>query len=149
MNIMKFRRPSHNYAMSSFFDDFFNNDLLEIGRNNFSMTRKPFTNIIENDDDYIIELAIPGVKKDDVDIKVEKDQLIISSVREETSEEEDNDKNYTKREFNYSSFRQAFHLPEVIDSEKISASYEDGILKVKLDKKETSVEKAPRSISIK
>jgi len=100
-----------------------------------------------------VHLAAPGLQKEDFEIKVEKDQLIVKVTKENKVNDEDNCKEndelkFRRREFNYNSFKKSFHLPKTIDSEAIGAAYEDGILKITLNKKEEAKEKAPRTITI-
>lgn len=106
----------------------------------------PAVNIKENEKDFELELAIPGFKKDDFNIEVDKNILTISS--EAKSENETKDDNYTRREFSYTSFRRAFTLPETIDEDKINANYADGILKLTLPKREEALPKPKRMIEI-
>lgn len=100
----------------------------------------PSVNIRKEDKAYLLEFAAPGLKKEDFKLEVEKDQLIISA--EMKSEETDEKKNFSRREFNYSAFKRSFHLNEEIDTNEISASYEAGVLLVTLPKKEEVMQKA-------
>ena len=106
----------------------------------------PAVNIKENEKDFELQLAIPGFKKDDFNVEVDKNILTISS--EVKSDNETKEDNYTRREFSYTSFRRAFTLPETIDEDKINANYEDGILKLTLPKKEEALPKPKRMIEI-
>jgi HSP20 family protein len=107
----------------------------------------PSANIKETEENFQIELGIPGIKKEDIKIDLEDDVLTISSEqKEEKTEEKDN---YTRREFNYSSFSRSFQLPEIVDTEKISASYKDGILNIVIPKKDSVIKKAQKRIEIK
>lgn len=107
----------------------------------------PSANIKESETDFQIELGIPGMKKEDIKIDLEDDVLTISSEqKEEKTEEKDN---YTRREFNYSSFSRSFSLPEIVDADKITAEYKDGILNITIPKKESVIKKANRKIEIK
>ena len=92
---------------------------------------KPAANIIDNEKDFIIELAVPGMNKDQFSINLEDDMLTISVEREEESKEV---KNYTRREFRYDGFSRSFSLPEIIDQDKIKADYKNGVLNVVLPK---------------
>ena len=94
----------------------------------------PAVNITDNKDDYQVSVAVPGMKKSDFKIDVEGNMLTISSEKEESSEEKD--ARYTRKEYSYSSFRRSFALPEEVNQEKIEASYQDGVLKVMLPKKD-------------
>ena len=106
----------------------------------------PAVNIKENEKDFELELAVPGRKKEDFNIEVDKDVLTISS--EVKSEENATEENYTRREFTYSSFKRAFTLPKTIDGEKIKATYENGLLKFVLPKKKEALPKPKRMIEL-
>jgi HSP20 family protein len=128
MSIIRWTRPN---ALSDVFQSFFDNDYVDIFNRRFS---DPAANIIENPDSFQLELAAPGLKKNDFKIHLENNVLTISSeVEDEKSEE---GKNYTRKEFHYGSFSRSFTLPKSIDLDKIKADYENGILKVMLPKKE-------------
>jgi len=109
-------------------------------------TSVPAVNIKDNEEDFELELAVPGVKKDDFTVEMDNDVLTISS--EMKSENEETQDNYTRKEFSYSSFRRAFTLPDTVDGSKIDAKYEDGILKLTLPKKQEALPKPKRLISI-
>ena len=94
----------------------------------------PAANITENGDVFKVSLAVPGLKKNDFNINVEGNMLTISSEKEESKDEKEGD--YTRKEYSYSSFSRSFTLPEEVNQDKIEASYEDGVLKVTLPKKE-------------
>lgn len=93
----------------------------------------PSVNIVESKDAFEIELAVPGMSKDDFGINLENNVLTISSEKEM---KDVNERNFTRREFAYGSFSRSFTLPKTVDSEKINADYLNGILKVSLPKKE-------------
>jgi HSP20 family protein len=94
----------------------------------------PAVNIKEESDKFVLEMAAPGMKKDDFKINLDNYQLTISS--EKKDEKEEKEDNYTRREFVYSSFSRSFTLPKSIDIEKIKADYKNGILNIVLPKKE-------------
>ncbi len=130
-------------------ESFFENDFPTFGSslNKWIGTTIPSANIKETNDNFLIELAAPGSQKEDINIDLDNDVLTISSEqKEEKTEEKDN---YTRREFNYSSFSRSFYLPEIADSEKISAEYKDGILNITIPKKESAIKKAQKRIEIK
>ncbi|MBB5396834.1 Hsp20/alpha crystallin family protein [Mucilaginibacter sp. AK015] len=93
-------------------------------------TNVPAVNIIENKDHYQLALSAPGLKKDDFKVDLDDDVLTISSEKEDSKEEKDG--KYTRQEYNYSSFSRSFTLPEGADKEKLSAKYEDGVLKINI-----------------
>jgi HSP20 family protein len=94
----------------------------------------PSTNILEKNDGFELHMAVPGVKKEDVKIDLEKNILSISSEKN-AEENEENEFKYNRREFAYGTFCRNFTLPDTIDAEKIKADMSDGILKVILPKK--------------
>ncbi|MCW5515974.1 Hsp20/alpha crystallin family protein [Muriicola sp. Z0-33] len=106
----------------------------------------PAVNIKENEKDYELELAVPGMKKDDFNVEVDNNIMTISAEAETESKVEE--ENYTRREFSRTSFKRSFTLPETIDEDKIDASYVDGILKFTLPKKDEALPKPKRMISI-
>lgn len=106
----------------------------------------PAVNVKETDNGFELEMAIPGRKKDDIKIEIDKEVLTISSeiAKEESAVEE----NYTRKEFSFNSFKRVFTLPETVDADKIDASYEDGILKFVMPKKEEALPKPKRLIEL-
>ncbi|WP_299817951.1 Hsp20/alpha crystallin family protein [uncultured Pontibacter sp.] len=141
------RDKNRGVAPRSFFSDFFgdvdrffDNDLMrmpaQFGRQ--LMGNMPATNIRENESDYSIEVAAPGMAKEDFNIDLTEGVLTISC-QKESENKEDND-NYTRREYNYSSFRRSFHLPESINEDDIKARYQDGILHITVPKGQEEVQ---------
>jgi HSP20 family protein len=110
------------------------------------MATLPPVNIKENETAFELELAIPGQKKEDFNIEIDKDVLTISM--EINSEEEASKEHYTRREFTSTSFKRSFTLPETVENEKIEASYENGILAFMLPKKDEALPKPKRLIKI-
>ena len=112
-----------------------------------SSTTAPAVNVIENEKNYMIEVAAPGMQKKDFHISTQDEQLVIAM--EKTVEANKETFHYLRREFNYSSYKQAFVLPDDVMVEKITAKMEDGILTITLPKKEEVVERQKnRSIVI-
>ncbi len=107
----------------------------------------PAVNISEQDNQYLVSLAAPGMKKNDFKIEVDGNMLTISSEKEESTEE--TDKKFTRKEYNYSSFSRSFSLPEEIKQENIQAKYEDGVLKVTLPRKEAAKKPEVKKIAVK
>ncbi|SEN09224.1 heat shock protein Hsp20 [bacterium A37T11] len=133
MTLVKFNGNQHkavNPWVNNLFDSLFTDSL---GRDPF-VAKVPAVNIAEKEDAYQIELAAPGLAKEDFKINVEDDVLTISAEKKSESEEEG--KRYSKREYSYSSFQRSFTLPDSIDQEKIEASYKDGVLFLTVAKKE-------------
>jgi len=106
----------------------------------------PKVNIRDNKTDFELEMAVPGMKREDFKVEVDSDVLTISS--EMKKENEEKRENYTRREFSHSSFRRAFTLPDTVDGAKIDAKYEDGILKLTLPKRQETLPEPKRLISI-
>lgn len=148
MTLIKFknepvRRHTDNMPyFSELFHDFFDNMLSNDSRKNAA----PAVNISENDNNFKLEVAAPGLSKGDLKISVDKDVLSVSAERKN----ETNEKNerYTRKEFSYVSFNRSFNLPEFVDSENITATYENGIMKVILPKKEEAKPKPSREIKV-
>ena len=132
-------------TIPSLMDNFFN----DWPTTNFSDTNRtvPAVNIQENDDEYIVALAAPGMEKKDFNINLENDILTISS--ENTVENTENDDNYTRREYNYQSFIRSFNVPkDMVDGDKIAANYKNGVLTIKVPKREEVKAKPPRLIEV-
>ena len=107
----------------------------------------PAVNVLDTANDYLVEMAVPGLKKSDFNISI--DNLLLSISAEVKSEYENVDnENYTRREFGYSSFKRSFTLPEFIDESKIKAKYNEGILSIELPKKEEAKPKPPKTIKV-
>ena len=131
------------------FDDFFKpwNEWFDNGGLWGRTMNVPAVNIADNENEYEVSLAAPGLKKDDFKIDVDGNMLTISSEKEENKEEKD--KAFTRKEYNYSSFSRSFTLPDEINREKIEAKYEEGVLKIALPKKEEAKKLAAKQIAVK
>ncbi|MBN1117575.1 MAG: Hsp20/alpha crystallin family protein [Bacteroidales bacterium] len=144
-----------NKMFPSLFDRFFEGDLMvpmDLGRNswNYAGTNStlPAVNIKENDDEFLIEVAAPGLKKDDFKINYENGRLTISSEKKEEFKDEKDGK-VNRKEFSYQSFQRSFTIAEeAIDAEKIKAKYSEGILHLTLPKREEIKPKPAREIKI-
>ncbi|MFA6944993.1 MAG: Hsp20/alpha crystallin family protein [Pedobacter sp.] len=128
-NTNKVFKPAYNDV----FDSFFNADPF---LSKSTLNRTPAVNIAENENEFHIELAAPGLKKEDFKINLEQDILSISAEKKDEKTETDEAKTYNRREYSYSSFMRTFALPETADHAKISAEYRDGILYITVAKKE-------------
>jgi HSP20 family protein len=120
----------------SVFDDFFKpwNEWFE-GRGAPARTiTVPAVNVTENEQNYSVSVAAPGLKKEDFKIGLSRNMLTISAEKDEENEEKEG--KYNRKEYNYSSFSRSFTLPEEVNREQIDAKYEDGVLKLVLPKKE-------------
>ena len=127
------------------FNEFFNTGYPTAQNNGNGYKAKPAVNVIENGDAFRIELAAPGLNKEDFNINVDKNVLRIEVKKEFKAEEGET---YKRREFGYFEFNRSFRLPETIDSERIDANYKNGILLVNLPKKEEARVKPARTIQI-
>ena len=137
-------------AFPSWIDRFFEGDLMDWNTWNFSEnnTTMPAINVRENDEEYKIEVAAPGMKKDDFKVNYENGRLTISSERKEEKKEKNKDR-LTRCEFSYSTFQRSFTVPEnTVDTDKISARYDEGILYLILPKREEIRPKPGRQIKI-
>lgn len=138
-------------AIPSLLDDFLTRDWLDSSLSNWRATGAslPAVNVMETNDDFRIEVAAPGMKRDDFKVELDNNVLTISSQREDKNEEKDENGNYTRREFSYQSFQRSFSLPESkVLGDKISARYVDGILYVTVPKSEDAKVKPARQIAV-
>lgn len=108
----------------------------------------PAVNVVERTDDFEIQLAAPGYNKEDFKIHVDNNILTISSQKQE-EKQEDKVRKYIQREFNYTSWERKFTLPKLVEGENIKATYENGVLRLVVPKKEEAKPKQPRSIEVK
>ncbi len=147
MNLINFRRfPTRRAVpMNSLFDDFFSKGLTDFFPDNW-FSANPSVNVSENDNDFVIELAAPGLERDDFSIELKDNALVIKVENEKTTEDESD--NYLRREFNYSAFERHFQLPENVKAEDISAKYDNGILVLNLPKVDAKEDKAIKRIEI-
>ncbi len=135
-------------AFSKMFDDFFKTEFPVWSHNNFAAegTTLPAVNIKETEKEFNLELAAPGMKKEDFNIGVEDDVLTISAEKEVSKEEKED--NFNRKEFSYSSFMRRFNLPESVEAEKVTAKYRDGVLYLTLPKKPEAQPKPAKTIKI-
>ncbi|MEZ5104128.1 MAG: Hsp20/alpha crystallin family protein [Draconibacterium sp.] len=141
-------KRSENY-FPSIFDRFFNSDLMDWNLSNFSSTNTslPAVNVKETDNEFIIDVAAPGMEKKDFKVNFQNNILTVSS--EKKDEREEKNGKYSRKEFSYQSFQRSFTVAEnSIDSEKINAKYNDGILHITLPKREEVKPKPLREIKI-
>lgn len=131
---MKFNNGHKANAVNPWFSDVFDAIVNDSFLNDRLLTKVPAVNVAETENEFHIELAAPGLKKEDFKINLDKDVLNISVEKKaETAEE---GKKYSKREYSYKSFVRSFTLPDSVDYSKIEAEYTDGILKLSIAKKE-------------
>lgn len=117
--------------LPSIFNDFFDNDWMERAN-----ATAPAVNVIEHENDYCVELAVPGMSKDDFQVHVDQnDNLVITMEKKEEKKNDKKEERYLRREFSYSKFQQTLVLPDDVEKEKISAHVEHGVLTVELPKR--------------
>ena len=137
-------------AFPSLFDDWFSRDLFDWNNSNFSNTGTtlPAVNVKETPESFVVEMAAPGMKKEDFKVELNNNVLTISSEQKNEHEEKENDK-YTRREFSYQSFQRSFQLSrEAVDADNIQAKYENGVLHLTIPKREEVKQKPARLINI-
>ena len=146
MTLVKFNPARKSSVVNPWFTDVFESVFNDSAFTDRTISRVPAVNIAETDNDFQIELAVPGLKKDDFKINVDKNVLSISAEKKDEQTEEN--KKYSKREYAYTSFVRSFTLPDTIDHANIEANYTDGILKLHVAKKEEAKVQA-REIAVK
>ena len=145
MTLVKFNNGQKN-AVNPWFSDVFDSIVNDSFFNERFVNKVPAVNIAETENEFHIELAVPGLKKDDFKISLDKNVLSVSA--EKKTENVDESKKYSKREYSYNSFVRSFTLPETADQTKIEAQYTNGILKLNVAKKEEAKVQS-REISVK
>ena len=133
MTLVKFNNGQKN-AVNPWFSDVFDSLINDSRLNDRFINKIPAVNIAETENEFHIELAVPGLKKEDFKISLDKNVLSVSA--EKKVENVDESKKYSKREYSYNSFVRSFTLPESADHAKIDAQYNDGVLSLSVAKKE-------------
>ncbi|MCF8303704.1 MAG: Hsp20/alpha crystallin family protein [Bacteroidales bacterium] len=128
MTLIRWNNP---WTLSSMMDEMMRNDARETNGNRCGCG--PATNIMEKEDSFVIEMAVPGFRKDEININFEDDTLTISSEKEDNEKE---NTEFTRKEFAYGGFSRSFSIPESVNAEDIKAEYNNGILSIILPKKE-------------
>ena len=138
-------RRTQNW-LPSIFNDFFDNDWMVKAN-----ATAPAINVFETEKEYKVELAAPGMTKEDFNVRIDEDNnLVISMEKKTENKEEKKDGRYLRREFSYSKFQQTMILPENVDKDHISAQVENGVLNIELPKlSEEEVKKPDRTIEVK
>lgn len=132
------RRNNDFDWLNNWFDDnFFNTPVMAQ-----TTTTAPAVNVKEDNKQYVMEVAVPGLKKEQVNMSIDKDGYLTLSIENKNEQKDENKKeHYLRREFSYTSYRQSYALPDNVDSDKIEANVADGVLKVVLPKVEKKEEK--------
>src|ERR1700712_4011313 len=146
MTLVKFANGQKNHGVNPFFSDVFDSILNDSFLSEKSSSRVPAVNIAETENEFQIELAAPGLKKEDFKISLDKNVLTVSADKKVEKVEEG--KKFSKREYSYNSFNRSFTLPESAEISNIEAEYIDGVLKLTVAKKEEAKLQA-REIAVK
>ncbi|MGB3618599.1 MAG: Hsp20/alpha crystallin family protein [Catalinimonas sp.] len=145
MSLVRFRPYSPMSNLTQVFDNFFSDDLMHsFGRE--QVATLPAVNVREEEDAFVLEVAAPGLKKENFKLNLNHDLLTIGSHFEEEQTEAHG--KFTRREFNYGAFERSFRLPKSVDGDQINARYEDGVLHIALPKREEAKVKPARQIEI-
>lgn len=142
MTLVRYKKP-----VPSLFEKIFNNELIDDNLSNINTTL-PSANIKENKDAFEVEVAAPGFNKSDFNIELNNGILTISSEKEVNDEMKEGER-VTRQEFSYQSFTRSFTLPELVEEDKITAKYKNGILSISIPKKDEAKSKAVKHIEIK
>lgn len=139
-------RRTQNWLPNALFNDLFNDDFYGgvLGRR---QAASPAVNIVDTENGFRVEVGAPGIAKEDFKVDIDKDNLLTISAEKKT-EKDDKNERYLRREFGYSQFKQTLLLPDEIDKDSISASYENGVLAVSVPKKAKAEEEKSRVIDV-
>ena len=131
------RNKDFDWLNNWFDDNFFNTPVMAQ-----TTTTAPAVNVKEDNKQYVMEVAVPGLKKEQVNMSIDKDGYLTLSIENKNEQKDENKKeHYLRREFSYTSYRQSYALPDNVDADKIEANVADGVLKVVLPKVEKKEEK--------
>ena len=122
---------------NAFVDNFFNDEFPSTKPTSFFKWNTPAVNVKENDEGFDLELALPGIDKEDIKLEVKENLLTISSEKETNNEVKE--EKYVRREFGFAAFKRLFTIPKNVNRDKIEANYKDGILNVNLPKHEKEI----------
>lgn len=139
MSIAKYNKPLFP-RWSNFFEGILPEERFSSFDSNFNLV--PAANIEEKDAEFLITMAVPGVKKEDINVEIHDNVITISSEQEESSE--DSDKNFSRKEYSYKSFSRTFKLPQNVQEDNIVANYENGELILQLPKAESEAKKVKK-----
>ncbi len=133
-------------ALSSLFENFFGHGTDEFFHP--ARTGTSAVNVKEDNEAFRVEVAAPGLKKEDFEVTLDNGLLTISAESRREHEEKNDEARYTRREFSYHSFSRSFTLPNTVEADRIDARYQDGVLHLEIPKKEEVKRKAPRQVAI-
>ena len=135
--LLVLRNNDFDWLNNWFDDNFFNTPVMAQ-----TTTTAPAVNVKEDNKQYVMEVAVPGLKKEQVNMSIDKDGYLTLSIENKNEQKDENKKeHYLRREFSYTSYRQSYALPDNVDADKIEANVADGVLKVVLPKVEKKEEK--------
>ena len=127
--MMPTRKYYNQNWLPSIFNDFFDNNWMEKAN-----ATAPAINVVESDQDYKVEVAVPGMTKEDFNIHLGDENELVISMEKKVENEDKENKKYLRREFSYTKFQQAHYLPDTVDKEKITANVANGVLTIELPK---------------
>lgn len=148
MTLIKFKneQPGRYVERMPYFSELFSDLFDGMLTNEYRKTSTPSVNMMETDENFRLELAAPGLTREDFKISIDNNLLSVSA--DKKSETDETKERYTRKEFSYFSFKRSFNLPQVVDRENINAVYENGILIVTLPKVAEAKSKAVREIKV-
>ena len=143
------KRENYSPAWSNFFNDFLNRDWYDCNNQSYLITNTtiPLVNIKETEHELEVDMAAPGMSKEDFKIELISNVLMISSERQ-TLNETSKVKNETRREYSFQSFSRSFTLPAIVETDQVTAKYENGLLRVNIPKKEETKPKPLKQIQV-
>ncbi len=149
MNLVRFQNP-HYKVNRSLIDELFNDLLNNDAHENYSKScvNQPATNVFETENDFRIEMLLPGYSKKDLKMNYHKNLLTVKVEKEEKEEKAELDYKYEHREFGKFDFEKQFRIPKTVNVDAVEAKFENGILNILLPKKEEALEKAPVEIKV-
>ncbi|WP_304231266.1 Hsp20/alpha crystallin family protein [Phocaeicola plebeius] len=127
--MMPTRKYYNQNWLPSIFNDFFDNNWMEKAN-----ATAPAINVVESDKDYKVEVAVPGMTKEDFNIHLGDENDLVISMEKKVENEDKENKKYLRREFSYTKFQQSLYLPDNVDKEKITANVANGVLTIELPK---------------
>lgn len=127
--MMPTRKYYNQNWLPSIFNDFFDNNWMEKAN-----ATAPAINVVESDKDYKVEVAVPGMTKEDFNIHLGDENELVISMEKKVENEDKESKKYLRREFSYTKFQQSLYLPDNVDKEKITANVANGVLTIELPK---------------
>lgn len=146
MTLVKFQPlPTTKVSPFGLFNSIFDRNLADFVGHDGLANYQPSVNVVESEQAYQLELAAPGFDKSEFSLRVENEQLIVEGKHEASTEQ--TDRKYTRREFQVSSFQRTFKLPKTVNQDTVQAVYENGVLKITLEKK-VELKPAPKNIEI-